>query len=81
MNTKEVAKYLNVAESTVSKYAENGKLKYKTDKRYKIYDLKDVIKLQQKIEEETDRPIFNEKSREKFIQDWEDIQERFKNVK
>ena len=65
MTTKEVAKYLNVAESTVSKYAENGKLKYKTEKRYKIYDLKDVIKLQQKIEEETDRPIFNEKSKEK----------------
>lgn len=81
MNTKEVAKYLNVAESTVSKYAENGKLKYKKEKRCKVYDLQDVMKLQQKIEEETDRPIFNEKGREKFIQDWEEVQERFKHAK
>ena len=81
MTTKEVAKYLNVAESTVSKYAENGKLKYKTEKCYKIYDLQDVIKLQQKIEEDTDCVIFKGKEREKFIQEWEEVQERFKHAK
>ena len=81
MNTKEVANYLKVAESTVAKYAQKGKLSFVTEKRCKVYDLQDVIKLQQKIEEDTDCVIFKGKEREKFIQEWEEVQERFKHAK
>ena len=81
MNTKEVANCLKVAESTVAKYAQKGKLSFTTEKRCKVYDLKDVIKLQQKIEEDTDCVIFKGKEREKFIQEWEEVQERFKHAK
>ena len=81
MNTKEVASYLKVAESTVAKYAQKGKLSFRTEKRCKVYELEDVKKLQQKIEEDTDCIIFKGRERDRFIREWEEVQRRFKNAK
>ena len=81
MNTKEVASYLKVAESTVAKYAQKGKIRFRTEKRCKVYELEDVIKMQKKIEEDTDCIIFKGKERDRFIREWEQVQGRFENAK